>query len=324
MANKQSSTPIYTDVPQPSNLPYRYTPTSATAVNTRPGQSYSTLPFQSRRASPSMGLLQSASFSMNSPDSATNLPIDSASFKHAAIPINSPIATASNPNGGGYLSMVTTCAPSTPTTPSSTSIASGYLANQNLSAASYGPTLAKHWLWNSNLFYSQSRSIHDGFLPYPSPLGSFFGNKLRESALQNSGNHHENHKNADISSSSYCSDANSDSDSLDVDGKTSPTLMQSQLKRRIADISVSNSTAKKRNPYSIEELLKKPEKKIRRIEPISFQPSIIVHNDDSSKASTPPTDGNAVTDSNESYLHNDMDDTKSINNNNHITIEVCD
>lgn len=302
--------------------PYRYTPTSATAVNIRPGQSYSALPFPSRRESSSMGLLQPSTFS----DSAANLSIDSNPFKHASLPINSPIvaptATTINANNT-YLSIATTSVP--PSKPSTT-ISNGYLPNQNLSTSSYAP-LAKHWLWNSNLFYSQSRPIHEGFLPYTSTLGSFFGSKLRESTLQNHGNQNnsEFNKNTDISSSSYCSDVNSDSDSLDVDGKTTPpTFMEKRRKCCLVDNPTTESAAKKRNPYSIEELLKKPEKKCRRIEPIAFQPSILVHNDDSSKASTPPNDGNAISDSNESFLNTNIEDSKSINNNNHITIEVCD
>lgn len=295
------------------------------AASTRPSQSYSALPFPSRRESSAMGLLQASTFS----DSAANLSIDSNAFKHASLPINSPLAaaTASTINANNtYLSIATTAAP--PSVPSTT-ISSAYLPNQSLSATSYAP-LAKHWLWNSNLFYSQSRPIREGFLPYTSTLGSFFGNKLRESTLQNHGiqnNTEINNKNADISSSSYCSDANSDSDSLDVDGKTTPPTLMAKTRRRcclVDDIPTSESAAKKRNPYSIEELLKKPEKKSRRIESIPFQPSILVHNDDSSKASTPPNDGNAISDSNESYLNTDIDETKSINNNNHITIEVCD
>lgn len=195
-----------------------------------------------------------------------------------------------------------------------------------MSASSYAP-LAKHWLWNSNLFYSQSRPIHEGFLPYTSSLGSFFGSKLRESTLENHANQNNSEiiKNPDISSSSNCSDANSDSDSLDVDGKTTPPLVMAKKRRCcLVDVPTSENAAKKRNPYSIEELLKKPEKKSRRIEPIAFQPSILVHNDDSSKASTPPNDGNTISDSNETYLNTDKEESKSINNNNHITIEVCD
>lgn len=265
-------------------------------------------------------------------DSATTLSKciqinESNAFKHASLPINSPIAAAIaspiNPNNT-YLSIATTSVPSS--TPSTT-ISSGYLPNQNLSGSSYAP-LAKHWLWNSNLFYSQSRPIHDGFLPYTSTLGSFFGSKLRETTtLQNHGhqNNSEINKNADISSSSYCSDANSDSDSLDVDGKTTPPLLTEKRRRCcLVDIPTPDSATKKRNPYSIEELLKKPEKKSRRIEPIPFQPSILVHNDESSKASTPPNDGNVISDTNESYLNTDIEESKSINNNNHITIEVCD
>lgn len=241
--------------------------------------------------------------------------------------MNSALSANSN-----YLSIASTTATAT----QSNAHSSNYLPNQNVPATPYTP-LSKHWLWNSSLFYQ--RSLHDGFLPYPSHLGQFFGNKLRDSALHmtasNSSNELHTTKNVDISTSSYCSDLNSDSDSLDVSDheKVSPALLSMvNQKKRASNADTnhgtppnSNAPSKKRNPYSIEELLKKPEKtKMRRIEPISFQPSIIIHNDDNSKASSPSNAG-TVSDTNDSFIHSDIDDNKNINNNNnHITIEVCE
>lgn len=78
-------------------------------------------------------------------------------------------------------------------------------------------------------------------------------------------------------------------------------------------------TGKKRNPYSIEELLKKPEKRMRLIEPIAFHPPILIH-DHRSQSKSPD-------------LHVDIDDDEplhtttneiDINNKGNITIEVCD
>lgn len=324
LTSAKSTTPIYGDIQSTASIPYhsRFTPSSTASVNSRTAPSHSALPFQSRRSSPSISLLQSASFSMNSPSASNSSHLSS--FKQSTLSMSSPVGSNANSN---YLSIASNASAAT----QSTALSSAYLPNQNVPTTPYTP-LNKHWLWNSSLFYPQSRPIHDGFLPYPSPLGTFFGNKLRDSASQiSSTNSNETIKNVDISSSSYCSDINSDSDSLDVSDheKVSPAIAQSNQKRRIlsSDTSgtTSNSPAKKRNPYSIEELLKKPEKKIRRIEPLSFQPSIIVNNDENSKTLPPsPNIESVVTDTNESFIHSDIDDNKSINNNNHITIEVCD
>lgn len=321
----------YTDVQQPSSAAsYHPRFTSTTTAATRPAQSHSTLPFPSRRTSPSMNLLQSVAFSMNSPNSSGNPHIDLAAFKHsAALPMNTSSSGANANNA--YLSIGAN--------PSSVSLSpTNNLPNQNLPTTPYTP-LSKHWLWNSSLFYPQTRAMHDtGFLPYPSSLGTFFGNKIRSAAMHTpitNQTPNEHTKSVDLSSSSYCSDINSDSDSLDVsDGKVSPTLNQStNLKRTLLaavdanESNAGNTTAKKRNPYSIEELLKKPEKKMRRIEPISFQPSIIIHNNENlPKPSSSPTQPavDAINDTNDTFLSSDLDDSKSINNNNHITIEVCD
>lgn len=286
-------------------------------------QPHAALPFQSRRTSPAMNILQSSPVAMN----ASNTPntVHMASFKQSPLSMSSTLNANSN-----YLSMASTTATAT----QSNAHSSNYQPNQNVPATPYTP-LSKHWLWNSSLFYQQSRSLHDGFLPYPSHLGQFFGNKLRDTELHMtaSNSSSEAHtKIVDISTSSYCSDLNSDSDSLDVSDheKVSPALMATVTqKQRTSSIDttgstvpISNAPAKKRNPYSIEELLKKPEKKMRRMEPISFQPSIIIHNDESSKASSPSNAG-TVSDTNDSFIHSDIDDNKNLNNN-HITIEVCD
>lgn len=320
------STPVYADMPASAAYNSRFTPISNVSVNSRPMQPHATLPFQSRRTSPAMNVLQSSPVALNA-SNTPNTAAHMASFKQSALSINSPLNANAN-----YLSMASTTATST----QSNAHSSNYLPNQNVPATPYTP-LSKHWLWNSSLFYQQSRSLHDGFLPYPSHLGQFFGNKLRDTELHMTASNSSNEahtKNVDISTSSYCSDLNSDSDSLDISDheKVSPSLMAtvSQKLQRTPTIDttagntlpISNAPAKKRNPYSIEELLKKPEKKMRRMEPISFQPSIIIHNDESSKTSSPSNAG-TVSDTNDSFIHSDIDDNKNLNNN-HITIEVCD
>lgn len=326
---KSSSTPAYGDIPASAGYNTRFTPISNTSVNNRPMQSHTALPFPSRRSSPAtMNLLQATSIPMNV--SSTPNAAHMSSFKQSPLSMGSALNANSN-----YVSIASTVATAT----QSNAHSSNYLPNQNVPATPYTP-LSKHWLWNSSLFYQQSRSLHDGFLPYPSQLGQFFGNKLRDSALHmaasNSVNDTGHSKNADISASSYCSDLNSDSDSLDVSDheKVSPALLaMASQKQRPTNVNtasagtmpLSSAPAKKRNPYSIEELLKKPEKKLRLVEPISFQPSIIIHNDESSKASSPSNAG-TISDTNDSFIHSDIDDNKNLNNNNnnHITIEVCD
>lgn len=121
------------------------------------------------------------------------------------------------------------------------------------------PQIPKHWLWNSNFFYPTSRSVHDGFLPYSSNFSGIF-NTSRTASLDLLS------KTIDLSQ--HSSEANSD-DSLDnnENGKRSPSTHSS-----------SKDGHKKKNPYSIEELLKKPEKRIKLDSgATAFHPSILIH-----------------------------------------------
>lgn len=121
------------------------------------------------------------------------------------------------------------------------------------------PQIPKHWLWNSNFFYPTSRSVHDGFLPYSSHFSGIF-NATRTTSLDLLS------KTIDLSQ--HSSEANSD-DSLDNNdnGKRSPSTHSS-----------SKDGHKKKNPYSIEELLKKPEKRIKLDSgATAFHPSILIH-----------------------------------------------
>lgn len=121
------------------------------------------------------------------------------------------------------------------------------------------PQFPKHWLWNSNFFYPTTRSTHDGFLPYSSNFTGIF-NSSRTTSLDILS------KTIDLSQ--HSSEANSD-DSLDNNdhGKRSPAIHPS-----------SNDGHKKKNPYSIEELLKKPEKRIKLDSgATAFHPSILIH-----------------------------------------------
>ncbi|KAJ6643215.1 Paired box pox-neuro protein [Pseudolycoriella hygida] len=122
------------------------------------------------------------------------------------------------------------------------------------------PQIPKHWLWNSNFFYPTSRSVHDGFLPYSSNFSGIF-NSTRTTSIDLLS------KTIDLSQ--HSSEANSD-DSLDNNdnGKRSPASHSTS----------KDGQHKKKNPYSIEELLKKPEKKIKLDNvATTFHPSILVH-----------------------------------------------
>ncbi|XP_031628935.1 paired box pox-neuro protein [Contarinia nasturtii] len=167
--------------------------------------------------------------------------------------------------------------------------------------------LSKHLFWNRNLFYSQTRTVNDGLLSYPTSLGNLLEHKL--SFPTNS----TQSKNVDISSSSNCSDVNSDNDSIDVnenDKDLRNNLPQNSNSYHTID---SMSNCKKRNPYSIEELLKKPEKK----ESITLQTSYVLKNENIKEL---PTAGDST---NTCFARTDLESPKS-NGNNHITIEVCD
>lgn len=122
------------------------------------------------------------------------------------------------------------------------------------------PQIPKHWLWNSSFFYPTSRSVHDGFLPYSSSFSGIFTTSRSTSMDLLS-------KTIDLSQ--HSSEANSDDslDNNDDDNKTSPSTRPA-----------SKEVHKKKNPYSIEELLKKPEKRIK-LDPgvAAFHPSIIIH-----------------------------------------------
>lgn len=109
----------------------------------------------------------------------------------------------------------------------------------HISERSYN--LSKHLFWNTNFFYTQSKSSNgDSSLSYPENIGNILNQKFCNQPFSE-------YKN-DLSFISNCSDVNSD-DSIDV----SENEKKNQKSQRL----------KKRNPYSIEELLKKPDKKTR-------------------------------------------------------------
>lgn len=156
--------------------------------------------------------------------------------------------------------------------------------------------------------------MHEGFMPYSSNFSGIFSQSKvsqREGAIdaaksidltQNNPELHNNHRQH---SRRHGSDAASD-DSLDNDDDTNKRTL---LETPSPEASASNPTVsnKKKNPYSIEELLKKPEKRIRPT--ISnFRPAIIIQD------KTLSSDCNDDDKSQDEYKHE--------SNNN--PIEICD
>lgn len=114
---------------------------------------------------------------------------------------------------------------------------------------SYSAALQKHWFWNpSLLYYTQHVQAASQFLPYAAhsqaSSNSYFASSLQGSSTAC---YTKSESSIDLTAPS-AGEALSDCDS----GKSSP-----------ATINLSTSAARKRNPYSIEELLKKPEKRMR-------------------------------------------------------------
>lgn len=311
--SSSASASVYAEHPLPMVSSYhRYSINQSITTEAKINQ-HSNPTFQQRRVPPSSLNLLHSNYALNA--ASINGHFEIAALKQAALP---PHVSAPTPSGALRPPS------SSPAGATASSIAS--VTPNATPAAPY-----KHWLWNSNLFYPQSRSIHDGFLPYSSQLSGFFANKSRELRAP-----HESAialKTIDLSSSSYCSDANSDSDSLDVsDEKFSPNLSplspprathrHSRAPDSIATSPTATNTAKKRNPYSIEELLKKPEKRMRT-EPIAFHPSILIHNVDQKNVIHRPDD--TLIRHQNSSAETEFNEMDSKNNNTaNLKIEICD
>ncbi|XP_061400760.1 paired box pox-neuro protein [Musca vetustissima] len=129
---------------------------------------------------------------------------------------------------------------------------------------SYSAALQKHWFWNpSLLYYTQHVQAASQFLPYAashpgqSPSAAYFP------ASMHGGGYTKSESSIDLTTAS-AGDALSDCDS----GKSSPatinlssTSISSCNNNNNTTTTTTNTNSRKRNPYSIEELLKKPETK---------------------------------------------------------------
>ncbi|XP_038113336.1 paired box pox-neuro protein isoform X2 [Culex quinquefasciatus] len=120
-------------------------------------------------------------------------------------------------------------------------------------AASLSPQMAylpKHWIWNTSLFYAANRSVAagtdpaaafpHGYFAYGNPFATSGGFAVQRDSYRNDGTTSSNTSSSPV----QITDVNSDDSSDNHDD-------------------LRTSMSKKRNPYSIEELLKKPEKRQR-------------------------------------------------------------
>lgn len=120
-----------------------------------------------------------------------------------------------------------------------------YPARQDISALSYG-SFENHFLWNTRLFCSQSHPMNQGLPTYPI-LDNIF-NLSRYDKIP-----------ADIHRN-ISTITNDDKNS--VNHNTPTTLHKITFNNNLN----SNCSTIKRNPYSIEEILRKPEKKLHYTE----------------------------------------------------------
>lgn len=138
--------------------------------------------------------------------------------------------------------------------------------NSKTYSSSDAPTLSyesfeKHFLWNTSLFHSTTRPMNERMLSH-SKLDNIF-------IRQNYGNiSAETNKISNIANDNE-EFVNQESHSIDMSKTT--------LNDNPDDYQHSKSIAIKRNPYSIEEILKKPEKKMRYVEPFVHNHQVVKH-----------------------------------------------
>lgn len=151
-----------------------------------------------------------------------------------------------------------------------TSAVSSQLGGLDLSYSA----LHKHWLWNPSLLYytqahmqaAQAAATGGPFLPYSNTYLSHGAANIAAVAAAAAGScsvgggFTKSESSIDLTKSCTMGDPLSDCDS----GKSSPTsLSLISASAGITDALTSSSNIRKRNPYSIEELLKKPDKRLR-------------------------------------------------------------
>lgn len=152
--------------------------------------------------------------------------------------------------------------------------------------------LPKHWVWNSSFFYPHSRPTQEGFQPYLS--GNSFGGLFAASSPPSKSVVDLSQSMPTMATNNTGSDVTSE-DSFDPeDGRHSyrtPPPSPHTPPESTGCPQVDNDPGfnrKKRNPYSIEELLKKPDpKRVRRPSiATTFRPSIIIEDRSRSRSSS--------------------------------------
>lgn len=211
-----------------SNVHSHISPNSTQSSCVRPIQFYST---------------QQMSTSSRSSSSTNSIPFsisrNAIDFKYGALPINSSI----------NISAYNTSSHSSKLSPAPTSISSATSYSFLPPQTNMNVMIKRQNMWNSNILHSPAISVNEGVSPYYPPFEKFFESKAQNSNFLKDAKF--------IDSSSNCSDVNSDTDSFDISDHEKETT-NIQRENQVIDKNDSLSPAKKRNPYSIEELLKKP------------------------------------------------------------------
>lgn len=150
------------------------------------------------------------------------------------------------------------------------------------------PHLPKHWVWNSQFFYPHSRPTQEGFQPYLS--GNGFGGLFGTSSPSSKSVVDLSQSLPTPATNTTGSDVTSE-DSFDPEDarhsyRTPPPSPHTPPQSSRCPQDDHGFNRKKRNPYSIEELLKKPDpKRVRRPSvATTFRPSIII--EDRSRSSS--------------------------------------
>lgn len=153
-----------------------------------------------------------------------------------------------------------------------------YPARQDISSLSYG-SFEKHFLWNTSLLCSQARTLNQ-ILPSHSKLDNIYNRKKIDNISA------DNDKNITM---------NANNESVFVNQLSYNTEISETHEITVNDNLNSNCSQLKRNPYSIEEILKKPEKQVCRNEPVYCNHQKNEHNDNlNTQTNDSPTNGSNV------------------------------
>ncbi|XP_004537636.1 paired box pox-neuro protein [Ceratitis capitata] len=257
-----------------STAHHAHTSTHLTAANAHPHNAAPhalTLPAQFRYSSAAAAAAAAAAMSANESNRGNNATTtqDARLLASPGSGVEMPIKPAPKHPVAAHMTALTTAGGSTSALAQlsatvSSAVSTGHLSPQDLSYAA----LHKHWLWHPSLLYysTQHSQAANHFLPYAQAqcppyfhaASSGGGSSVIGGALSTEGT-------IDLVAHSV-GDALSDCDS----GKSSPATSLNAAPTHAGSLSGGESSAhgnvtncRKRNPYSIEELLKKPEKRMR-------------------------------------------------------------